>query len=565
MAKNILDCVDEVLDAVDRAVATGDFSGLSDEVKRQTRDFSSGAREFWNGNYNAGHTENRYSANNYRNNYRNGQRGNYGRDQYGRNGYNAGEPTYGQRGTYGGNRQTGQGTYGGNRQNGQGTYGGNRQNGQYGQGTYSGSRNGQYGQGTYSNRQRNTQTYSNAQGPSRQYQGGHMEKPAYARTAAESRMPQNEWLKEDEYFKAPAGQAAGIAQGVFGVGMAVIFGVTTLMGILFGLLGSGGFTLVAILGVLTAFFGVLGGMGFRKSKLIRHFISFRKKLKKNKYATTEELGEAAGISKDKAIAELKELTKDGCFKQGHFDEKETTFIATDELYMQYLNAEQGAAEARRVEAEKAKAEGSIPEEVKELLDRGNEYIAQIHKSNDAIPDALISGKLDRMADIVTKIFEEVRRRPELAGRLNMFMDYYLPTTTKLLTAYEELDRQVLAGDNITTAKREIAGSLDTINDAFEKLLDSFFAEQAMDVSADISVMKTMMQQDGLTPDEMEAYRRRQEAQQAQMETSETLDELQQEIDAAEDKPIQMTLGGEELGDDFVAPDEGEGEGIVLKF
>ena len=531
MANNIFDCVDEVLDAVDRAVATGNFSGLSDEVKRQTRNFTSGSKDYWNGNYNAGHTSNRYSANNYRNNYRYGQRGNYD-----------------------------------GQENGQGTYGGNRQGTRYGQGTYGGSRQGsQYSQRTYSGRQMNNQTYSNAQGPARQYQGGHMEKPTYARNGAQARTPQSEWLKEDEYFKAPTGQAAGIAQGIFGAGMAVIFGITTLMGILFGLLAEGGLTLIAILGILTAFFGVLGWMGFRKSKLIRHFISFRKKLNKNKYATTEELGEAAGISKDKAIDELKELTKDGCFKQGHFDEKETTFIATDELYMQYLNAEQGAREARRVEAEKAKAEGSIPDEVKELLNRGNEYIAQINKSNDAIPDALISNKLDRMADIVTKIFEEVRRRPELAGRLNMFMDYYLPTTTKLLQAYEELDRQVLAGDNITTAKREIAGSLDTINDAFEKLLDSFFAEQAMDVSADISVMKTMMQQEGLTPDELEAYRRRQEAQQAQMETSQTLDELQEEIDAAESQPIQMTMGGGEVDDDFVAPDEGDGEGIVLKF
>ena len=539
MAKNILDCVDEVLDAVDRAVATGDFSGLSDEVKRQTRDFSSGARDYWNGNYNAGHTSNRYSANNYRNNYRYGQGANQQNGRYGQ-------------GAYGGNRQAGQ--------SGQGTYGGSRQTGQYGQRTYSG-------------RQMNNQTYSNAQGPARQYQGGHMEKPTYARSGAQTRgVPENEWLKEDEYFKAPGGQTGAIAQGIFGIGMAIVFGIGALISIIFGLIGSGSLPLMVILSILTALFGVLGGMGVRKSKLARHFIAFRKKLKKNKYATTEELGAAAGIDKDKAISELKELTKDGCFKQGHFDEKETTFIATDEIYMQYLNAERSAAEARRVEAEKAraeaekaKAEGALPEEVKQILERGNEYIAQIHRSNDAIPDALITDKLDRMAEIVTKIFEEVRRRPELAGRLNMFMDYYLPTTTKLLTAYEELDRHALAGDNIKTAKNEIAGSLDTINDAFEKLLDSFFAEQAMDVSADISVMKTMMQQEGLTPDELEAYRRRQAAQQAQMETGPTIDELQEEIDAAEATPFPMPMGGEDLGDDFQAPDEGEGEGIVLRF
>ena len=91
------------------------------------------------------------------------------------------------------------------------------------------------------------------------------------------------------------------------------------------------------------------------------------------------------------------------------------------------------------------------------------------------------------------------------------MNYYLPTTTKLVKAYEEMDQQPVEGDNIKNAKREIEKSLDTISDAFEKLLDSFFKEQAMDVSSDINVMKMMMQQDGLTEDEMTAAKRRADA------------------------------------------------------
>ena len=78
------------------------------------------------------------------------------------------------------------------------------------------------------------------------------------------------------------------------------------------------------------------------------------------------------------------------------------------------------------------------------------------------------------------------------------MDYYLPTTVKLLNAYEELDKQSLEGENIKTAKREIENTLDTINVAFENLLDSFYKETAWDVSADISVLKTMLAQEGLT-------------------------------------------------------------------
>ena len=116
--------------------------------------------------------------------------------------------------------------------------------------------------------------------------------------------------------------------------------------------------------------------------------------------------------------------------------------------------------------------------------------------------AQIMEYLGKMEQIVGKIFEAVRQKPELAGKLNMFMTYYLPTTTKLMDAYVEMDRQPVQGENIMKAKREISNSLSTINDAFEKLLDSFFREQAMDVSSDINVMKMMMKQEGLTEDDL---------------------------------------------------------------
>ena len=92
----------------------------------------------------------------------------------------------------------------------------------------------------------------------------------------------------------------------------------------------------------------------------------------------------------------------------------------------------------------------------------------------------------------------------------MFMNYYLPTTTKLIDAYRRMDQQEVQGENIRNAKHEIENSLDTINDAFEKLLDSFYKEEAMDVSSDISVMKMMMKQEGLAPDDLTAMKQRQE-------------------------------------------------------
>ena len=78
------------------------------------------------------------------------------------------------------------------------------------------------------------------------------------------------------------------------------------------------------------------------------------------------------------------------------------------------------------------------------------------------------------------------------------MEYYLPTTWKLIDAYRVLDQQSIQGENISSSKKEIRDTLDTINEAFENLLDSFFRNTAWDVSTDISVLKTMLAQEGLT-------------------------------------------------------------------
>jgi len=84
------------------------------------------------------------------------------------------------------------------------------------------------------------------------------------------------------------------------------------------------------------------------------------------------------------------------------------------------------------------------------------------------------------------------------------MEYYLPTTVKLLDAYEELDKQPVQGENITNGKGEIEKTLDTLNVAFEKLLDSLFEDTAWDVATDISVLHTMLAQEGLTESGMKA-------------------------------------------------------------
>ena len=116
-------------------------------------------------------------------------------------------------------------------------------------------------------------------------------------------------------------------------------------------------------------------------------------------------------------------------------------------------------------------------------------------------------KGDKMELIIQKIFERAKAHPEIIPDLNRLMDYYLPMTVKLLDAYEDMDSQPVQGENIASSKREIEETIDTLNVAFEKLLDSVFEDTAMDVSSDISVLHTVLAQEGLTENEFDKIRK----------------------------------------------------------
>ena len=145
-------------------------------------------------------------------------------------------------------------------------------------------------------------------------------------------------------------------------------------------------------------------------------------------------------------------------------------------------------------------------EVRAIIEQGDAYVRKIRQCNDVIPGAAVSAKIDRMEMLVDKIFDRVEQKPETVGEIRKLMDYYLPTTVKLLEIYAEMDAQPSGGENIQTAKLEIESTLDTINVAFEKILDGLFRNAAWDVSSDISVLNTMLAQEGLKDDGLKAVK-----------------------------------------------------------
>jgi len=324
-----------------------------------------------------------------------------------------------------------------------------------------------------------------------------------ARAAQEkARREQEEAL----YFERPGDSTGSKILAVLGGAGLVVFGLIMVITMAVSTAAAGGisgilnpFTIMA--GLMTLMSAAMTIYGSHAARKTEHFKTYRKLLLRKKYANISDISKETGIPEKVVLSELKEFSERKMIKQGHFDNKKTCFIASDSLYNDYLRTQQHAEEMKAAEAKRQKDDEAVSPEVRELLDKGNEYIRMIREANDRIPGEEVTAKLDRMEMIVRKIFEEVRKRPELAGSLNMFMNYYLPTTTKLINAYEQMAGNPVQGENITAAKREIENSLDTICDAYETLLDSFFRDTAMDVSSDINVMKMMMKQDGLTADD----------------------------------------------------------------
>lgn len=138
--------------------------------------------------------------------------------------------------------------------------------------------------------------------------------------------------------------------------------------------------------------------------------------------------------------------------------------------------------------------------VQQQKDQYQEILDELRAVNNAIPDEVMSDKISRLEAVSAKIFEQAKSDPDKLPKMRKFMDYYLPTSLKLLKTYAELEAQNVEGENITESKHRIEQTMDMLVHAFETQLDQLFQDDAMDVSADIDVMRNMLRADGLTDD-----------------------------------------------------------------
>ena len=132
-----------------------------------------------------------------------------------------------------------------------------------------------------------------------------------------------------------------------------------------------------------------------------------------------------------------------------------------------------------------------------LIAERDRAISEMRRLNDTIEDAVISTQIDHLENITGKIIDAVVDKPSKLPQLRKFLNYYLPTTLKLLNAYDRMDAAGVSGSNIDGTKGKIEDIMGTICKAFDKQLDALYGEEALAISTDITVLENMLAQEGL--------------------------------------------------------------------
>ena len=291
----------------------------------------------------------------------------------------------------------------------------------------------------------------------------------------------------------------------------------------FGGIGLGISSLIAVLRLPATFVGDCTIAGwtvniifiFAFLGMIRFGISQRDRLKRAKryiqlcgsrmYGQIESLARDTGNSIRYVARDIRKMLSLGMFPEGHLDSQKTCFMLTDDVHRQYLETANNWQIREKEDLKKSNTQPEPPatdpeSELNTMIAEGMECIRKLKDLNDRIPGEIISNKLSRLENLLKDIFNSVREHPEQMHRMHTLMDYYLPTTLKLVEAYEDFDKVSTPGEDIINAKAEIERTLDTINEAFTELLNNLFQDAVFDATTDAQVLKTMLARDGLSKD-----------------------------------------------------------------
>lgn len=340
------------------------------------------------------------------------------------------------------------------------------------------------------------------------YQAGQIQERFSAWNQPEERPPEVQRAQAvkrlSKQYLNKKGKAEGILFAVFGSIGVGIFGILTfffLVG-LFVVPGGGALAAAVFFALAAASCGGLLKTGRGIQERLKRAERYLELMQGERHVELQNLAARAGQNLAGLRKDLKKMLKSGIFPQGHMDAEEKLFVLDDVTWGHYLDVRRQWEETQKTASVFSKEEG-VPEE-KKMEQEGRAFVDRLRQLNKEIPGEAISGRLYRLDDVLQRIFRVLREHPEQCPRMQKFMDYYLPTTVRLAESYVDFEKAGVQSKQVQSAKAEIEKTMDTINQAFERLLEDLYQEEAFEAAADAKVLKTILAQDGYTENEFAA-------------------------------------------------------------
>ena len=201
---------------------------------------------------------------------------------------------------------------------------------------------------------------------------------------------------------------------------------------------------------------------------------------KRSHIAVDELCAVTGKSRKKIESDLDYMVEKGLLGTGaYLDSGRGIFFRSADAFADYADAT-------------AKKENVTPKEANEGYAGA---LRAIRSANDRIADPVLSEKIDHLETVAGKIFREVEEHPEKQQQAATFLNYYLPTTLKLLDSYAKFEEAGIEGENLSRAQERIEETMDALIKGFDKQLDDLYRNEAMDIDSDIRVMENMLRRD----------------------------------------------------------------------
>ena len=255
----------------------------------------------------------------------------------------------------------------------------------------------------------------------------------------------------------------------------------------------------SVLGLATAGFGWMMACGAARMKAGRQmgqFADYADSVDYHKGLPVSMLADLTHQTKKKALKKLRSYIHKGWLNAWLDDETETLYLTAEDYRAAKEAATTAAAAAAQPQPEKAET-GDTPLN----LDTARRFAAVLEKEQQLMQDAQAREELAAMHKTTTAICDWLEAHPESQPKTRRFAEYYIPTTLKLLHTYNDVQGQ--QGENAETIRRDIAGILHTLNQAYENLYNNLLSDVAMDISSEIAALQGMLANDGLTGREFE--------------------------------------------------------------